>query len=90
MRNQIDLQDRLLKFSVDIMKFLLTLPKKKEYDVWRYQLSKSSTSAGANYEQAQGAVSRKDFENKIAISLKEAKESNYWLRITRELRIGDQ
>ena len=83
-----DLQDRLFGFAVDILRFILILPQKKEYDVFRYQLSKSGTSMGANYEESQAAVSRKEFENKIAISLKEAKESNYWLRIIEELGIG--
>ena len=43
-----ELRDRLLNFSVDILSFLSTLPYKKEYDVLRYQLSKSATSIGAN------------------------------------------
>ncbi len=45
---------------------------------------------GANYEESQASVSKKEFENKISICLKEAKESNYWLRIIKELGIGDQ
>jgi len=44
---------------------------------------------GANYEESQASVSKKEFENKISICLKESKESNYWLRIIRELNIGD-
>ena len=50
-----------------------------------YQLGKSGTSSGANYEEAQGAVSKADFGNKVGISLKEMRESNYWLRILKEL-----
>jgi four helix bundle protein len=39
----------------------------------------------AFFEEAQGAVSRPDFGNKVGISLKEMRESNYWLRILQEL-----
>ena len=57
------------------------LPKGKEYDVISYQLIKSSSSSGANYDEAQGAVSKADFANKIGISLKEMRESNFWIRL---------
>ena len=43
-----DLRERLLDFSVSVLKFLHTLPYRKEYEVLRYQLSKSATSIGAN------------------------------------------
>ncbi|MEW6652573.1 MAG: four helix bundle protein [Bacteroidota bacterium] len=48
------------------------------------QLIKSSTSSGANYEEAQGAISKPVFFNKINISLKEMRETNYWLRIIKK------
>ena len=50
-------------------------------NVVRYQLAKSSTSAGANYEEAQAGSSKPDFNNKVRISLREMRESNYWLRV---------
>ena len=50
-----------------------------------YQLTKSSTSSGANYEEAQGGTSKADFRNKVCISLKEMRESNYWLKIIKEI-----
>ena len=40
---------------------------------------------GANYEEAQGAVSKADFSNKVGISLKEIRETNYWIRIIIEI-----
>jgi len=43
-----NLRKRLFKFAVDTIRFLGTLPYNKEYDVFRYQLSKSGTSMGAN------------------------------------------
>jgi four helix bundle protein len=42
---------------------------------------RSGTSIGANIEEAYGTISPKDFINKMCISLKEARETNYWLRI---------
>ncbi len=63
------------------MKFLTDLPKTSEFNIIRYQLAKSSTSAGANYEESQAGSSKADFNNKVRISLREMRESNYWLRI---------
>ena len=77
-----DLQQRLFNFSVNTIQAVRLLPKGKEYDVIIYQVLKSSSSCGANYEEAQGAVSSADFSNKIAIVLKEIRESNYWTRLT--------
>lgn len=79
MRN--DLQLRLFSFSVKVFCFLKTLPATPEYSVVRYQLAKSSTSSGANYEEAQAASSKPDFIYKNEISLREMRESNYWLRL---------
>lgn len=76
-----ELQERLFNFAVKVIKLIRLLPKGKEYDVISYQLIKSSTSSGANYDEAQAAVSKADFSNKIGISLKEMRESNYWIRI---------
>lgn len=45
------------------------------------QLIRSATSVGANYFEANGSSSKKDFINKIAISKKEAIETQYWLRL---------
>lgn len=76
-----DLQKRIFQFSIDIISKVRNLPNSKEYQVISYQILKSATSVGANYEEAQGAVSRADFANKIGISLKEIRETNYWVRI---------
>ncbi|MAT57322.1 MAG: four helix bundle protein [Ignavibacteriae bacterium] len=75
------LGQRLFNFSVKVILLTRTLSDGKEYDVIKYQLTKSATSSGANYEEAQAASSKLDFRNKIKISLKEMRESNYWLKI---------
>lgn len=80
-----DLSKRLFEFSVNTITFLRQLPNDPEYKIIKYQLVKSSTSSGANYEEAQGASSKADFHNKITISLREIKESNYWLRLLKRI-----
>ncbi|MFP4025534.1 MAG: four helix bundle protein [Thiohalospira sp.] len=80
-----DLSKRLFKFAVDVIKFLRTLPDTFEFKVIKYQLTKSSTSSGSNYEEAQAGSSRADFNNKTRISLREMRESNYWLRIIKNI-----
>ena len=76
-----DLCERLFEFAVRIIEFLKTLPYSPENRTIRTQLSKSSCSSGANYEEAQSGSSKADFTNKVRISLREMRESNYWLRI---------
>ncbi len=76
-----DLCDRLFEFAVASIEFLKTLPYSPENKTIRTQLSKSACSSGANYEEAQAGSSKADFTNKVRISLREMRESNYWLRI---------
>jgi four helix bundle protein len=83
-----DLEERTFKFAVAVIKFLKTLKYSRENDVVRFQLAKSSTSIGANYEEAGGAFSKDDFRFRIGICFKEAKESNYWLRIIKAAEIS--
>ena len=79
------LLDRTFCFGVNVLKFLNKLPYSQVYKIPILQLSRSSTSVGANYEEAQGATSKRDFNYKIGISYREARESIYWLRILKEL-----
>ena len=80
-----ELTKRLFNFTVRTIKFLKLLQNSPEVTVIRYQLIKSSTSVGANYEEAQAGSSKADFTNKIRISLREMRESNYWLRLIKEV-----
>jgi four helix bundle protein len=86
---QIDLSTRLMDFSVDIIKFLGLIPLNKEYDVIKYQLSKAATSVGANYEESQ-AGSYSEFTHRIQISLREIRESHYWLKLIQKLKISQK
>jgi len=63
---------------VNLCKYLQT--EQKEY-VLSKQILKSGTSIGANVAEAQEAQSRADFASKLNIALKEAKETDYWLRL---------
>ena len=74
-----DLQQRLLKFSVEISNTTDGLYKYPRLEPILKQLNRSASSVGANYSEAQSAASRKDFHSKIRIALKEARESEYWL-----------
>ncbi|MBC8524906.1 MAG: four helix bundle protein [Chlorobium sp.] len=81
-----DLAIRLFDFAVSAINLIRKFPKSPEYQVISYQLCKSATSSGANYEEAQAGSSKQDFIYKTEISLREMKESNYWLRIIREIK----
>lgn len=61
------------------------LPKTTEALVVRNQLSKSGTSIGANYREANRSRSKKDFKNRIKISLAEVSETDYWLEIIEKI-----
>jgi len=83
---QFELQTRLLQFAIDIVQFLFLLPLIKEMDVFRYQLSKSGTSIGANYQESQ-AGSYNEFRSRIQICLREAKETHYFLKVLKGLKL---
>lgn len=76
-----DLLKRTFDFGINVILYLRLLPETSEIKVIKYQLIKSSTSIGANYEEAQAGSSKADFIHKINIALKEAREANYWLRM---------
>lgn len=84
-----NLTQRLFIFAVRTIKYLKTVPENAELKVVRYQLIKCSTSAGANYEESQAGSSKADFTNKVRISLREMRESNYWLRLINEVTDKD-
>lgn len=78
-----DITERTFNFALRIIKLCRFLSKKYELDkdVLSRQLIRSGTSIGANVEEAQAGQSKADFISKIAIALKEARETNYWLRL---------
>ena len=79
------LELRTLQFAISIINLSASLPKSAEALVIRNQMTKSGTSIGANYREANRSRSKKDFKNKIKISESEASETVYWLDIIAEL-----
>ncbi|MEK7067774.1 MAG: four helix bundle protein, partial [Patescibacteria group bacterium] len=69
------------KFGEDIIAFAKIIKRDEITKPILNQLIRSGTSIGANYCEADGAESGKDFKHKIGICKKEAKETKYWLRI---------
>ena len=80
-RKDEELAERLLDFSVRIIRLCSALPKDSVGIHIGNQLLKCGTSPGANYEEARGAESKADFIHKLGIVLKELKESRYWLKV---------
>ena len=76
-----DLEDRTLAFAKKVRAFVKKLPKTIANIEDGKQLIKASASVGANYIEANEALSKKDFRVRIKICRKEAKESRYWLRL---------
>ncbi|MFQ6094225.1 MAG: four helix bundle protein, partial [bacterium] len=78
---QYDLEDRTLRFAKRVRAFVKRLPKSIANIEDARQLIKASGSVGANYIEANEALSKKDFMMRIKICRKEAQESRYWLRL---------
>jgi four helix bundle protein len=76
-----DLEERTARFGEAVIAFCKTVPKSVITLPLIGQLVKSGTSVGANYCEADDAVSKKEFRLKIGTYKKEARESKYWLRM---------
>ena len=76
-----DLEERTARFGEAVIDFVKLLPKNQVNSVLISQITRSGTSIGANYMEADAAESKKDFRHKIALCKKEAKETKHWLRM---------
>ncbi len=79
-----ELKYRCYYFSIEIIKFLGTLPEKRVYWVISDQLLRSATSIGANVVEAKSSSSKRDFIKFFEIALKSANETKYWLGLLRD------
>ena len=79
------LEKRTLDFGVRIIRLSASLPNTPEGREIRKQITKSGTSVGANYREANRARSKADFRNKIRICEGETSETQYWLEMIVEL-----
>ena len=83
--NKNDLEERLFAFSLRVVRLYQRLCKHSDMGrIFGKQLLRSGTSIGANYQEAQAGQSRADFISKASVSLKEARETHYWLRLVIE------
>jgi len=80
------LEQRTLKFAVKIIFLSTKLPNTIEGRVVKTQITKSGTSMGANYREANRARSKADFRSRIKICESEASETQYWLEVIRETK----
>ena len=76
-----NLESRTKIFALATIRLSITLPNTIEGKIIKNQITKSGTSIGANYREANRSRSKADFSNKIRICESEANETGYWLEI---------
>jgi len=84
-----DLEERTYKFALKVAVVCKRFPKGISNIEYMRQLIRSSGSVGANYIEANEALSKKDFMMRIKICRKEAKESIYWLKLLMDTNTED-
>lgn len=77
--NKYDLQNRTLAVGKEILSLIQLVPQDVITRPLVCQLVRSATSIGANYMEANGASSERDFAHKLFLCKKEAQETEYWL-----------
>ncbi len=82
-----NISDRLVHFSVRIIRLVHSLRSDPVNKHISNQLLRSGTSPGANYEEARGAESTVDFIHTLKVVLKELRESIYWLKVIEQAKI---
>ena len=80
MKNSI-IKEKSFVFALDIIQLYKTLSQNKKEFVLSKHLLRSGTSIGANVREAEYAESKSDFIHKLAIALKEANETEYWIEL---------
>jgi len=80
MKNK-DIHERIYQFIIRVINLTKTMKSTPQNLIFINQIIRSTTSMGANDQEADAAESRKDFIAKYSIVKKETKETNYWLRI---------
>src|SRR6478672_8087844 len=87
MKSENIVQQKSYEFALAIIRLFMGLQGQREFVLSR-QLLRSGTSIGANVEEALAAQSRADFMSKMCIASKEARETNYWLRLLRDSELA--
>ena len=83
-----DLADRLLEFAVSVGKVTKAFPNDRLGIHVANQLIRSGTAPGANYAEARAAESRRDFVHKLKLSLKELRQSMFWLELATRMDLN--
>ena len=85
------LKARVYNWSIRLVKYIRFLYKRNERAVWSIldQLLRSGTSVGANYIEAIGSPTTKDFRNFLAHALKSCNESKFWLALIRDTGVDN-
>jgi len=86
-RKMYDLEERLLNYAAEIIKFTEKLPNSRAGNHVAGQLLRSGTSPLSNHGEAEAAESHEDFVHKLKICLKELRESLRWIRLVRKSRL---
>jgi four helix bundle protein len=79
--NTYDIHDRIYGFILRVIKLSESLPKTASNSVICKQLLRSATSIGANDQEADGTTTKRDFIHCYTVVKKEAKETNFWLKL---------
>jgi four helix bundle protein len=82
-----DLEARLIRFAVGVIRLSESLPQTPTGTHIRNQLLRSGTSPAPNYGEAQSAESRSDFVHKLKVALKELRESRVWMLIIQQANL---
>jgi four helix bundle protein len=82
------IQEKSYSFGLQVIHLCRSIAEKHREYILTKHLMKSGTSIGANIQEASEAQSRKDFISKLSISLKEVKETEYWLRLIRDSNLA--
>lgn len=80
-----DIHERIYKFIVEIIKLINLLSKTPSNQVIIPQILRSATSMGANDQEADGSLTKKDFIHCYTIVRKEGKETSFWLSLVRDI-----
>lgn len=85
-----NLYEKSYQFAVRVINGYKYLSKEKREFIISKQLLKSGTSIGANVSEANGAISKNDFSNKISLAYKESLETKYWLNLLKDTSYIDE
>lgn len=82
--------DKSYSFAINVLRAVKILERSIENYVLVKQLIRSSTSIGANLQESQGGLTKKEFIHKLNISYREAKESKYWIKLIIDSQLIDK